>query len=104
MPKIKPMGLIESMSGKVCRHSDVYFFRRNGKVFTGKRCNPYKGDPSASQTAHRTLFGQIATAVKARKADPSKAAADAVAFANQSRYESMQAYLWHVCKEEIENA
>ena len=40
MSAIKPMGLVESMSGKLCGHSDIYFFRRNGKVFTGKLCNP----------------------------------------------------------------
>lgn len=26
MAQVKPMGLIESMSGKVCEHSDMYFF------------------------------------------------------------------------------
>ena len=30
MAKIIPMILIESMSGKVCGHSDTYFALRNG--------------------------------------------------------------------------
>ena len=46
------MGLIESMSGKICGHSDMYFFRKNGKVFSGKICNPSAKEPTASQLAH----------------------------------------------------
>jgi len=33
MAQVKPMGLIESMSGKVCEHSDMYFFRKNGRLY-----------------------------------------------------------------------
>ena len=42
MAFIKPMALIESMSKKVCMHSDVYFRtnRQTGKVTTGKLCYP----------------------------------------------------------------
>ena len=42
MAEIKPMALIESMSKKVCEHSDVYFRtnKKTGKVYTGKLCNP----------------------------------------------------------------
>ena len=36
MSQVKPMGLIESMSGKICGHSDMYFFRKNGKEGFGK--------------------------------------------------------------------
>ncbi len=38
MAEIKPMALIESMSKKVCMHSDVYFRtnRQTGKVTTEK--------------------------------------------------------------------
>ena len=43
------MGLIESMSGKICGHSDMYFFRKNGKVFSGKICNPSTKEPTENQ-------------------------------------------------------
>ena len=48
------MGLIESMSGKICGHSDMYFFRKNGKVFSGKICNPSTKEPSENQLAAHT--------------------------------------------------
>ena len=53
MAEIKPMALIESMSKKVCEHSDVYFRtnKKTGKVYTGKLCNPSAKEPSVNQTA-----------------------------------------------------
>ena len=56
MSQVKPMGLIESMSGKICGHSDMYFFRKNGKVFSGKICNPSTKEPTAAQQAQRAKF------------------------------------------------
>lgn len=67
MAKVKPMALIESMSGKVCMHSDVYFRtnKRNGNVTSGKLCNPFQGEPSADQQATRTNFASAVTTAKA---------------------------------------
>lgn len=68
MAKIKPMALVESMSGKACMHSDVYF-RTNkvtGQVFSGKLCNPYDGGNSTSQVAVRNRFSTVAAAVRTR--------------------------------------
>ena len=67
MAKIKPMGLIESMSGKVCTHSDVYFRtnRRTGSVSSGKLCNPYTGEPTENQNAVRTKFANAIASAKA---------------------------------------
>ena len=66
MAKIKPMGLIESMSGGVCTHSDVYFRtnKRTGKTYSGKLCNPYTGEPSADQVTTRTMFGTACATAK----------------------------------------
>ena len=50
------MGLVESMSGKICGHSDMYFFRKNGKVFSGKICNPSTKEPTATQLAAQAKF------------------------------------------------
>ena len=55
MSQIKPNALIESMSGKICGHSDMYFFRKNGKVFSGKICNPSTKEPTAAQQALRAV-------------------------------------------------
>ena len=48
MSKIKPMILIERLSGKVCGHSNTYFAERNGTQYTGTICNPYTGEPTAA--------------------------------------------------------
>ncbi|MBQ0136987.1 MAG: hypothetical protein KBS40_03170 [Bacteroidales bacterium] len=67
MAKIKPMALIESMSGGVCEHSDTYFRtnKRTGRVYTGKLCNPYKGPVDPDVAANRTMFGTACANAKA---------------------------------------
>lgn len=67
MAKIRPMALVESMSGKVCTHSNVYFRtnKRSGNVTSGKLCNPYQGEPSVDQLEVRTNFRTAANAAKA---------------------------------------
>ena len=92
MSQIKPMGLVESMSGKLCGHSDIYFFRKNGKVFSGKRCNPYKGKPTANQLAQRAKFAQVRAAVKAFTSE--QEAAYAESFKHQTQYPSLQGYIF----------
>lgn len=92
MSQIKPNALIESMSGLLCSHSDTYFFRKNGKVFTGKRCNPYKGEPTANQTAQRAKFAQARAAVKALTEE--QLAEYKAAFKNQRKYATLQGYIF----------
>lgn len=76
MSKIKPMALVETMSQKVCQHSNIYFRtnKKTGRVYSGKLCNPYEGEPSELQTAQRTAFKTQSAAVraylKAKKANP----------------------------------
>lgn len=67
MAKIKPMALVEGMSGKVCTHSNVYFRqnKRSGVISTGKLCNPYQGEPDPDVVAARTKFKTAATNAKA---------------------------------------
>ena len=61
------MALVESMSKKVCMHSDVYFRtnKQTGKVYTGKLCNPSTKPASAEQTAAKARFAKVAAAVRA---------------------------------------
>lgn len=47
MAKYIPMELLQSLSGKVCGHSNIYFANRKGTYYTGKICNPFTGAPSA---------------------------------------------------------
>lgn len=68
MSKIKPMALVDKMSGKVCVHSDIYF-RTNkvtGAVHSAKLCNPYDGGHSTAQEQVRTRMSKVSAAVRAR--------------------------------------
>jgi len=87
MAKIKPMALVESMSGKVCGHSDVYFRtnKRSGNVSSGKLCYPSTADPTTNQTAVRTKF---ATAIAKAKAILAATSSDT----DQSNYTKLQSY------------
>ena len=67
MAKIHPMALIESMSKKVCMHSNVYFRtnKQTGVTYSGKLCNPSTKEPSAEQTAVKARFAKVAAAIRA---------------------------------------
>ena len=58
------MALIESMSKKVCMHSDVYFRtnKQTGATYTGKLCNPSDKAPSAAQIAAKARFAKVGMA------------------------------------------
>lgn len=94
MAQVKPMGLIESMSGKVCLHSDMYFFRRNGKVFSSKRCYPSTAEPTAAQLAQREKFATARTNAKTALADPEQRAAYLAAFRRQKKYSDFNGYVF----------
>ena len=53
MALIKPMILVEKLSGKVCGHSNTYFAERYGTQYTGTICNPFTGEPTDKQIANR---------------------------------------------------
>lgn len=88
------MGLIESMSGKLCSHSDMYFFRKNGKVFSGKLCNPSTKPPTANQIAQRAKFATARANMKTVLADPAQKAAYMEAFKNQKKYSDFNGYVF----------
>ena len=95
MADIKPMALIESMSKKVCMHSDVYFRtnKKTGKVYTGKLCNPSTKEPSAAQTAAKARFAKVAAAVRAILAGTSEQKTQLVAeYKKQTKIGSLFGY------------
>ncbi len=94
MAQVKPMGLIESMSGKVCEHSDMYFFRKNGKVFSGKICNPSTKEPTQNQLAAQAKFKTARTNAMTALADPQQKATYEAAFKNQKKYYSLYGYVF----------
>lgn len=94
MAKIIPMILIESMSGKVCSHSDTYFARRNGTTYTGTICNHRTSSPTENELAVREKFKKAHAAAVTRHADVTQIAADTLAFSQQSKYKTMLGYLF----------
>lgn len=92
MSKIVPVDLVESMSGRLCSHSNFYFFRKNGKVFSGRICHPSTKEPTANQTAQRTKFAQARAAVKALTSE--QKAAYMEAFKAQHRYSDFNGFLF----------
>ena len=93
MSLIKPNALIESMSGKICGHSDMYFFRKNGKVFSGKICYPSTKEPTANQLAQRTKFSTARANAATALADPAQKAAYLTAFKAQKKYKTLRGYV-----------
>ena len=89
------MGLIESMSGKICGHSDMYFFCKNGKVFSGKICNPSTKEPSAAQIAAKERFKKVQAAVRTILADPTEKEKLQSEYKAQHVYGSLFGYAMH---------
>ena len=98
MAEIKPMALIESMSKKVCEHSEVYFRtnKKTGKVTTGKLCNPSTKEPSAAQIAAKARFAKVSAAVRAILAGTSEQKTQLEAeYKAQNKYGSLFGYAMH---------
>ena len=97
MAQIKPMALIESMSKKVCMHSDVYFRtnKQTGVTYTGKLCNPSVSEPSAAQSAAKARFAKVAAAVRTILANPTEKAKLKAEFKSQTKIGSLFGYAMH---------
>ena len=96
MSKIKPIAIIESMSGKVCEHSDMYFRtnKQTGKVYTGKLCNPSDAAPSEAQNRVKTRFAKISAAVMELLSDPAERAKWQKAYLTQRKIGSLHGYVF----------
>ena len=104
MAKIKPLATIQSMSGKVCMHSDTYF-RTNkitGKTFTGKLCNPSTKAPSADQIAVRNRFDKVQAAVRTRLEVAATKAEMEAKFKVQNKIGTLFGYAMHVWNDEYD--
>lgn len=94
MSRIKPTDLVESMSGKLCGHSEYYFFRKNGKVFSGRMCNPSTKEPTANQLAQRQKFATARANAKTALANSEQKAAYMEAFKKQKKYSDFSGYVF----------
>ena len=92
MSKVKPMILVDRLSGKVCGHSNTYFAVRNGTQYTGTICNPYTGEPTDKQIAIREKFADTYAAMAALTEEQRNAYEKA--FKNQKKYRSLRGYIF----------
>ena len=92
MAKFKTMELLSSLSGKVCGHSNTYFAERNGTLYTGTICNPYKGEPTEKQIALRQKFADTYAAM-AELTEEQKEAYK-TAFNKQKKYKTLRGYIF----------
>ena len=94
MAKYKPIDMVKEYRGKICEHSDMYFFRKNGKVFSGKICNPSTKEPTENQLAAQNKFKTARTNAMTALADPEQKAALEAAFKVQKKYYSLYGYVF----------
>ena len=92
MSKIKPMILVDRLSGKVCGHSNTYFALRNGTQYTGTICNPFTGEPTDKQIAVREKFADTIEAINALTEEQRDAYKEA--FKKQKKYRSLRGYIF----------
>ena len=101
MSKLKPMILIERLSGKVCGHSNTYFAERNGTQYTGTICNPYTGEPTANQLAVRARFTATVEAINALTEE--QLAEYENNFKKQKKYRTLRGYIFAMENKKIQN-
>ena len=100
MAKIKPIETVKSMSGKVCKHSEIYFRtnKQTGKTVTGKLCNPSDAEPTEAQLKVKTRFTKLTEAARVIMADPEQRAKYEKAYLKQRRIGSLMGYIVHKIK------
>ena len=87
--------MVKEYHGKICEHSDTYFQKRGNTLCTGRICEPRdleKKPYSAEELAAQTKFAQARAAVKALTTE--QKAAYAEAFEKQSKYGTLQGYMF----------
>ena len=95
MSKIRPISIIQSMSGKVCEHSDMYFRtnRQTQAVYTGKICAPSDAEPTEAQLKTQTRFTKLSEAARLIIADPEQRSKYEKAYKKQHRIGSLLGYI-----------
>lgn len=95
MSKIVPMDLVKEMRGKVCTHSDFYFQKRNGLIFTGRKCEPrdlnirpYTEKEKANQAKFRSTRFAMENLTDEQKTTYQNE------FLKQSKYATLQGYIF----------
>ena len=106
--KITYLAPVDNASGKIFGMKQSFVAvtrsfgnRRRGCSVTGQRDlvnHPY----TEKEVSHRSKFATISRMVTARMQDPSKMVEDQQAFREQSEYDTMRKFLWHLIAAELE--
>ena len=104
---------ITGLSGKLSKsHSVVFNMRQaatNNERMLDMPCYTNWRDPkkkvklTENQKNWNTQFGQIAQMTRARLEDPAFMASDQAAFIKQSKFKTLNAFVFDICKEELIN-
>jgi hypothetical protein len=103
MAKVEYQFPVDKIHGKIAKSHKVGFAHRTASKLNytttyGKRSTPR----SESEIAWNTKFGEISRLTHVRMADPSKMTEDQQAFREQSQYNSLYQFVWHLVREELE--
>ena len=95
---------IHHLSGKISKkYRTTYNYRKlSERKYTsvrGERTTPV----SEKERTWRTQFGQIAQMTRERLEDPAFMASDQAAFIKQSKFKTIHAFVFNICKEEFKN-
>lgn len=93
MAKFEPMDLLKSLSGKLCKHSDVSFVERNGTKFTMKRCNKRTTPYTEAELASKELFASVRAKILTLT-DEEKAAYGVAFKKSPGKYKTLQGYIF----------
>ena len=95
---------IHHLSGKISKkYRTTYNYRKlSERKYTsvrGQRTTPV----TEKERTWRTQFAQIAQMTRERLEDPAFMASDQAAFIKQSKYKTINAFVFNICKEEFKN-
>ena len=95
---------IHHLSGKISKkYRTTYNYRKlSERKYTsvrGQRTTPV----TEKERTWRTQFGQIAQMTRERLEDPAFMASDQAAFIKQSKFKTLNAFVFDICKEELIN-
>ncbi len=104
---------ITGLSGKLSKSHAVVFNMRQAPTsnermismpcYTNYRDPMKKVKLTDNQKSWNTLFAQIAAATRERLEDPAFMASDQAAYAQQSKFKTIHAFVFNICKDEILN-
>lgn len=95
MAKVDYAYPIESLHGKVSKaHQTGFAKRKDTDAKYTQTYTPRNVTPSSNELQARAKFAAAAKATRTRLQDPSQAAADQVAFAQQNRYKTLYGFVF----------